>query len=339
MRVLTTNPLIPATLWATLAVLSGAALLAYLLIRPPRISRTRRAVVGALLAIGLAGMLTILLNPTWEELDRAQLGRPVLAVLLDSSGSMETIDAGGIKRLEAQKKLARQFCTELGDSFDVRLWQFDTQLRPISDKELDSLEAKGIATDIGTCVATALRSELGEEAALVVVSDGIHNVAQTLSEVHNAARSAKAMAVPIFTKTLGSDAVVEDLRLKLVTPDDVAFVRQEVPVRALVENVGLQAGRAEVTLREGNNIVASRTVGFSGGEPGRVEFEVKKDEPGVFRYVLEVAPLPAEIVRANNRAVFYLRVTDQPIRVLILEGKPYWDFKFLMRELADDAGF
>ena len=27
-----------------------------------------------------------------------------------------------------------------------------------------------------------------------------------------------------------------------------------------------------------------------------------------------------------------------PIRVLVLEGKPYWDFKFLMRELAEDSG-
>ena len=30
------------------------------------------------------------------------------------------------------------------------------------------------------------------------------------------------------------------------------------------------------------------------------------------------------------------RVIDTPIRVLVLEGKPYWDTKFLLRELSED---
>ncbi|MBI4581216.1 MAG: hypothetical protein HY718_16050, partial [Planctomycetes bacterium] len=39
---------------------------------------------------------------------------------------------------------------------------------------------------------------------------------------------------------------------------------------------------------------------------------------------------------ANNTAVEFLHVVNEPIGVLLLEGKPYWDSKFLMRTLAAD---
>ena len=41
MRMLVTQPLIPQVLWATLVVLSAAAVAAYVLVRPPRVSRAR----------------------------------------------------------------------------------------------------------------------------------------------------------------------------------------------------------------------------------------------------------------------------------------------------------
>ena len=47
-------------------------------------------------------------------------------------------------------------------------------------------------------------------------------------------------------------------------------------------------------------------------------------------------PLPGEVTAANNNSPLVLRVVDQPVRVLLLEGKPYWDTKFLIRSLAAD---
>src|SRR5439155_22619267 len=42
--------------------------------------------------------------------------------------------------------------------------------------------------------------------------------------------------------------------------------------------------------------------------------------------------------RTNNSGPMLLRVIDRPVRVLLLEGKPYWDAKFFARTmLADPA--
>jgi hypothetical protein len=42
------------------------------------------------------------------------------------------------------------------------------------------------------------------------------------------------------------------------------------------------------------------------------------------------------VTDVNNTASFLLRVVDEPVRILLLEGKPYWDTKFLVRTLAAD---
>ncbi len=63
---------------------------------------------------------------------------------------------------------------------------------------------------------------------------------------------------------------------------------------------------------------------------------MKQDAAGLFRYEVLADPLPGEVTTANNSSPLLLRVVDQPVRVLLLEGKPYWDTKFLIRSLATD---
>src|SRR5262249_38833843 len=57
---------------------------------------------------------------------------------------------------------------------------------------------------------------------------------------------------------------------------------------------------------------------------------------GLFRFEVRAEPLPGEASTANTSGTLLLRVMDKPVRVLLLEGKPYWDAKFLARTLLDD---
>ena len=61
---------------------------------------------------------------------------------------------------------------------------------------------------------------------------------------------------------------------------------------------------------------------------------MRQDKPGLYPYEARVEPIPGEATQANNSATYLLRVVDQPVRVMLLEGKPYWDSKFLVRTLS-----
>jgi hypothetical protein len=340
-RTLILDPLIPQPLWVALTLISLGAICAYLFWRPPRISRLRRAAAGLLLLIAVGSILTLLLNPTWEELNRAEIGRPSLAVVLDVSGSMGTQDCdGGAKRIDAAKAVVRELSVALQDQFNVRLWSFDKDLRAVRAEELNALQATGVATEIGLNLRHVLQqTNLGEEAAVVLLSDGIHNVPDTLSEVWKAAQTARTMGVPVFTRTFGGDASIANLALQVVTPDDIAYTGQVVPIRARVLHPGFPAGTTtEIALSSEGKILATQPIVFTDEESALVEFPVKAGPVGIQRFTLEVKPLPQQIVRVNNSGVFYLRVIDTPIRVLVLEGKPYWDTKFLVRDLVESLG-
>ena len=65
-------------------------------------------------------------------------------------------------------------------------------------------------------------------------------------------------------------------------------------------------------------------------------FSVTQKKSGLYRYEVRAEPLPGEVTAVNNSATLLLRVVEEPIRVLLLEGKPYWDTKYLIRTLAAD---
>jgi hypothetical protein len=70
-----------------------------------------------------------------------------------------------------------------------------------------------------------------------------------------------------------------------------------------------------------------------------VQFEVSEQAVGQYEYEIRAVPLPGEVDKENNSAITYLNVIDQQIRVLLLEGDPYWDTTFLQRSLMGNDKF
>src|SRR6476620_12364499 len=94
MRTLTIEPLIPSALWAALAVLSVGLLSFYAYRRPTGIPRWRWGGLLSGMALAVACVLIVLLNPMWVEVIAPPGGRPRLTVLCDASSSMATPDSG-----------------------------------------------------------------------------------------------------------------------------------------------------------------------------------------------------------------------------------------------------
>ena len=106
---------------------------------------------------------------------------------------------------------------------------------------------------------------------------------------------------------------------------ELAFVGQSVPVTVQIENQGYGGQSVDVRLVKDGTTVDSQEVILPADDMAEIAFEIRQSETNLTQYQIQVESFPDEATAADNSSAFLLRVVDKPIRVLMLEGKPYWD--------------
>jgi hypothetical protein len=337
MSTLTLDPLISPAAWMALAASAAVLLAWYARSRPASIAPAGWAAALALTACGAAGVLVILLNPIWLETIPPPAGKPVLTILLDQSASMAVPDgANGRSRFAAAAATAGEIARNSAARYDVQLHTFGDRLFPATADELPSRKPDRQSTDLAAVVGSALAVDHPQGHALVLLSDGIHNAAGGIAAVRDAIQTARATNVPIFTSTYGSDAPVNDVEVAVTRPQELAFAGQSVPVSAVIRQRGALTDRIEASLWKGEQRIDRQSVPLPVNGTASVHFNIREDHRGLFPYEVRIDTSEREATAGNNTSSMVLRVVDSPIRVLLLEGKPYWDGKFLIRTLAAD---
>ena len=337
MRFLTVQPLIPPALWALLCAACVVSWAWYAASRPSHVSLRRWTAILVLSGCGIACVLLIMLNPTWLVRVTPPGGKPLLNLLVDASESMNTPDSEtGTTRFEAAGNIARALAGSLGDRFEVRTSVFAEEPRLVDPGSLSGIHPDGPKTDLAGAISSSLVEDRPSGQSIVLLSDGIHNAGGQAEGVLAAVRQARALAAPIYTKTFGGEVEVHDLALELESQQELAFIGQKAPLVAQVRRRGLGNAEATVVLSQDDRELKRRTVTFDATGQAVARFDVTQERPGLYRYHARALPAPGEVILVNNDDSFLLRVVDEPIRVLLLEGKPYWDAKFLVRTLGAD---
>jgi len=358
MRELIFEPLIPWALWLALALASAGPWLWYALASRDRLQGWRRPSVLALMAVAVLIPLLILLNPMWLERIPPPQGKPVLTILVDQSASMATddvpsheetpepgspgqaSDGNPASRYEAACQSARHLVAAADDAFEVRVWGFSDQRHALPLEQLAEEQPSGEATDLAAALEEALKLERDQGQGVIVFSDGAHNGSRGVTGIHRVVQRAKVTATPLYSCTVGTATEVDDLALAVELPHDLAFADQRVPVVVHLSQRGQLAGTIRLTASRDGQVTEQREVSpteFQGQDgSAQVVFELSESKPGLYRYEFQAEPLPGEVTAVNNSAAYSLRVIDQPVRVLLLEGRPYWDTKFLIRTLTHD---
>jgi len=334
----TFEPLIPSSVWLALVV-AGAGLLAWYARRRPAAVVSGRRWAGAvgLMALSIAAVLVVLLNPTWAQRVPPPAGKPGLTVLVDATASMATPDGpGGAARFVAAAATAGVAAERLAKEFDVRLIAFADAPTVADAKSLAGRAPAGATTDLAAALAGGLDQERPAGQAVLLLSDGIHNGPGGAARVLEAARLAKSLGAPVYTRTYGGGQTARDLAADVRSPQDFAFIKQKIPLTVRVVHQAAAGAKTDVTLWHDGKEIGRKQVELSIAGPADVHFMIAQDKAGLYSYEVRVAPLPGEVSQANNAASYLLRVVDEPIRVLLLEGKPYWDSKFLVRTLSAD---
>lgn len=329
------DPFVPVPFVGLLALVLGAGSLWVYWLTSVRLSVGRRVGLLALRLLLVAGVLVLLLQPSRVVVESRAAESKVTLVALDTSRSMRQIDAGGRARIDAARDLLWDSGLAgregVAPPKDVRLLRFDGDASALQGG-LEAQKADGATTRFHQSIHGMLGSLAAGEGAngIVLLSDGhdfeLVNAAQT-------AAAARARRVPIYAVVFGGERRTRDVSVRVTSYQPFHYMRQAIRINASIRPMGASYETLEVALLREGREMRRQTVVVRDESQVPVSFEVTEPAAGQFEYSIRVTPLDGEAETANNTATTYLNVIDRKIRVLVVEGSPYWDTTFLQRSL------
>lgn len=302
-----------------------------------------KAGTGVSLVMRVAAAVVIgwlLMGPSTRQSTVIDRQQTCVFFLLDRSASMQTRDVDGEARIDAARSIwfAQGTLNALREVADVRLLGFSERVEPLPDLQNLTTEqaAAGDQTQLSRSVMRTLADASSESNAMIVlISDGRGSDPRMLVEAGAAVR---ASGIPIHTVTLGGATLQQDLALTALPAQDYIFAGETGHIDVTILPVNATGLATTLKIQHGDE-VETREVRFESDMPQRLRIPVEHDDPGVYEYQVTIDSLDQEQVTGNNQQSVFVEVTDDQLDVLIVEGEPYWDTKFLAQSLRMDERF
>ncbi|HEX4084081.1 MAG TPA: hypothetical protein VHY22_04160 [Chthoniobacteraceae bacterium] len=268
---------------------------------------------------------------------RAEIGMGVLDTLSQPLDAGRAADARQISRVDLVKAVLQnqnlRLIENLRKEFNVETWTFAQTASPVdSSAWLVDYRATGNTTAIGDSVRGVLDRKRGQPVAgIVLITDGGNNAGSPPAE---AAEAAARDGVPIYAYGVGITSP-RDIIVSHLSAPEIAFAQDEMSVSVQVRGQGLAGETGKLSLKLGDNEVATKDVAFTGADQ-IVSMSFTPQIKGEFELSASIPPRDDETSRDNNSAQQRVRVVDSKIKVLYIEQKPRWEFRFLEEVLLRD---
>lgn len=344
---------------AVLLLLAGVALTVYLYRKLDPNDHRRTIMAGAHLLAALMIAL-ILLRPGFDY----QVSKPfrsTIMILVDTSESMAIADSrtdpadiavverilekSGVtsaSRIELAKAALHHtdadLVKKLSDQHELRFFTFDEVLQPQSGGDdplawTADVVADGKSSRIGTAIEDAVDRYAGRPIAGVVVLSDFSWVKG--SDPLEASARLKKRSIPVYCVGVGLPDPPDVQVRRLIAPE-VIFAGDKVSLRVQVDSRGYIGDNAQLVLKVDDEEVVTKPFALTGGSQFIELTYTPKMKSGTIEIETAVTPLSGETTEDNNQVRHSMRILDEKIQVLYVEGQPRWEFRYLRRVLLRD---
>jgi uncharacterized membrane protein len=297
----------------------------------------------ALKVLGLAALLTCLLEPLWSS-QRARPGANLFAIIADNSQGLQIKDRGATRnRGEVLRDLLDPqngaWQAKLEENFELRRYLFDARLQ--GTKDFSELAFDGRSSAIGTALRTLSERYRGRPlAGVLLLTDGNATDLRAAPDLFG--------LPPIYPVVLGTSDPIKDIAVEDVHVNQTAFEDAPVSILAEIKAVGYDGENivAQVLDVAGKKVAEQSAQSRKSQDSLSFRFQIRPETPGLTFYRLEVrargevdsvgAAKSEEATLANNSRVLVVDRGHGPYRILYVSGRPNWEFKFLNRALEED---
>ena len=235
---------------------------------------------------------------------------------------------------------ARSSLALLNEDVDVSYHTFGKMSRMLTDEGVlsDKVASKLHAIDTETAIAKALESVANSggvpPAGIVLLSDGIDNTGSLNTK--SILRDLGTRGIPVYTIPIGL-AEPDDISIRNIVMQEVAYSGDRVPVRIQLQSKGYEKRMARMSVLLNGRRVSQRTVQFDGGLQFQdVDFRVDVYEKGAAQIAVVIDPFDDEVSSDNNRIERSIRIVNEKVNVLYIEGNARWEYRYLRAILKRD---
>lgn len=229
----------------------------------------------------------------------------------------------------------------LENTHGVRLYTFDSSVSELKSDTLRSVpdavsprrsgDEKGQGTDLaGVLEKVQADCVPGQTAGVILFSDGRNNAPGNPESV---ARAYGVQGVPLFPVVMGGGArpPTDAAIVSVEAPESVA-TNSRVAFAVGVKLDGVSASNVTVTLFDGTVPVASNTLATSPSAFAmrrQVQLSHTPRTNGMHAYHVDVGACSGEVQTANNTFPIPVYAGSDPLKVLMIDGSPRWEFRYL----------
>jgi hypothetical protein len=240
----------------------------------------------------------------------------------------------------ALTKSARPVFESLSETLDLSFYAFGSTTRMISEgksfktSDINKLNHNETETSIAAALESVVNSGGIPSAGIVLISDGIDNSAS--QNYGTILRDLASRNIPVFTIPIGLPNP-DDISLRNLIMQEVAYSGDKVPVRIQFQSKGYEKRNARLSVHLNDRRVSSRVIKIKGGiQFEEIDFNVDVYEKGAARIEVIIEPFDNEVSTENNRMARSIRVVNEKVNVLYLEGNARWEYRYLRAILKRD---
>lgn len=212
--------------------------------------------------------------------------------------------------------------------------EIDTALSAI-----DEVQPIGEQSLLGTGVRQVLTELRGAPpTAIIILTDGQTTRGESLSDV---APLAARKGVPLFPIGVGDDTPPRDIAISDLVVDDVVFVGDAVRFEAKLSSRGFEGRSITVRLLEappdsgysaldqGVEVASMQVEAPIDGQAIPFELVYRPEGTGRFDFIVVAETQPREDRVENNRLRRTIAVREDKIKVLLVDGQPRYEYRYL----------
>ena len=353
------------------AILSGIYLISFYFRERSRAKPGARIFLASIRLTLIALVVCVLIFQLQIQFTRMQL--PSLAILLDRSASMSVADdyqnpamvqsiqaigldpdATSVRRWDiAGRLLGREKFTQLEENYDIRVFSIARSALELNGsnqessevqqpgqafvKEIEKLQPDGESSRLGDSLQSVLSGLRGRRsAAVIILSDGITTEGIGLA---GAAETARSQAVPLYLVGIGTEQPLRELILSDLVVDEIVFVNDYVDFDFKMTSYGLEGKPIELVLRDaatGKELNRRQVLGGGNGIATRYTLSDRPTRLGQQAYRIEAKVPGSERQGSSSQLSRSIEVRDDPIKVLLVQDAPSFEFKYLKHLLERD---